>query len=66
VLLSTDWIQERDLAESRISVDVGRDTTEDCPEFDPSAAVIRAVEERLHDFYGRPNYWRRKETAALD
>ena len=66
MLLSTDWIQERDLGESRISVDAGRDTTEDCPEFDPSTAVIRAVEERLYDFLRPSKLLRRKETAALD
>lgn len=66
VLLSTDWIQFCDWGESRISVDVSRGTIKECPEFDPSAPVSREAEKGLYDYYGRPKYWRRKETAVMN
>lgn len=66
VLLSTDWIQACDWAESEMTVDLSRDSIKDCPEFDPSSPVSREVEERLYDFHGRPKYWRRKESAVMD
>jgi sporulation protein YlmC with PRC-barrel domain len=68
VLLSADWIQGCDRADSRILVDVDRDAIRDCPEFDPSSPASLTVAERLYDFYGRPKFRHRQKTktAALD
>jgi hypothetical protein len=43
--------------ESKVMVDLTRDSIKSSPEFDPSAPVNRVYEEQLYDFYGRPKYW---------
>lgn len=57
VLVAAEWIHAVDWVERKVNVDLLRETIKNSPEYDPSAPVYRAYEERLHDYYGRPKYW---------
>lgn len=57
VLISPQWIESVDWSRQSVGVGMLREDVKNSPEYDPSAPVNRAYEERLYDFYGRPRYW---------
>ncbi len=57
VLISPRWITGINWDDSHASVDLTREQVRSSPEYDPSRALERADEERLHRHYGAPNYW---------
>lgn len=57
VVIAPQWVAEIDFAAGHVVVEMTKDQIENAPEFDPSAPVNRAYEERLYDYYGRPVYW---------
>jgi len=59
VLVSPEWIRSVSWTDSKVHVDLSRDTIKNSPEFDPSAPVSRDYEKRLHNHYGRSEYWNR-------
>lgn len=57
VLVSTQWIDSVEWADSRVVVNLSVDAIKNSPEFDPSVAVNREYEARLYDYYGKPVDW---------
>jgi hypothetical protein len=57
VLISPEWVGDIDWSEGRVYIDLTREQIKAAPEYDPTAPVNRAYEERLYDYYGRPGYW---------
>jgi uncharacterized protein YrrD len=57
VLVAPQWITEVSWAESKVYVDLPRETIKNGPEYDPSTLINREYEARLYDYYGRPAYW---------
>jgi uncharacterized protein YrrD len=57
VVISPRWIKSVSWDESRVLVDLLRSQVETAPEYDPDAALERALESRLHEHYRRPTYW---------
>ena len=57
VVISPRWIKTVSWDESRVLVDLLRSQVETAPEYDPDAALERALESRLHEHYRRPTYW---------
>ena len=57
VLLSTRWIDRIDWAEKTVYTKLTRAQVKASPEYDESATLHRADEERLHDAYGLGGYW---------
>ena len=57
VLVASQWIENVTWAESKVYVELSRESIKNSPEFDPSAPVNREYEEKLYDYYGRPKYW---------
>jgi sporulation protein YlmC with PRC-barrel domain len=57
VLVSPLWVEQVNWEESKVHLDMNRDMIKNSPEFDPSAPVNRAYEDRLFDYYGWPKYW---------
>jgi len=57
VLVSPGWIERVSWPDSKIFVDLPRETVKNSPAFDPGDPVNRQYEERLYDYYGRPKYW---------
>lgn len=63
VLVSTEWITAVSWNDNVVSVDMTREAVRNAPEYDPSAAVSRDYETRLHGYYGRAGYWDRRPEA---
>ncbi|MBD3315349.1 MAG: PRC-barrel domain containing protein [Chitinivibrionales bacterium] len=59
VLVAPEWIKSIRWETSEVMVEMSKEEVKNSPEFDPSAPVNRAYEERLYDYYGRPVYWTR-------
>lgn len=57
VVISPRWIKTVSWDESRVLVDLLRSQVETAPEYNPDAALERALESRLHEHYRRPTYW---------
>lgn len=57
VLIAPTWIANISWEESKVYVDLTRETIKNAPEYDPATPVNREYESRLYDYYGRPYYW---------
>jgi hypothetical protein len=62
VILSPEWIENVDWAESRVCFDLTRQAIKDSPPYDPKAPLSREHEGGLHAHYGRAGYWPREST----
>jgi uncharacterized protein YrrD len=58
-LLPAQWISSVSWEESRVYVDLDRDTVKRAPEYDPSKPPTRDFETRLFAYYDREPYWAR-------
>lgn len=58
LLIPARWVARIDWAGSSLVMRLARDQLAKCPRFDPNKGVDREFEQRLHDFYGMPYYWR--------
>ena len=54
VLVSPRWFRDVNWGEQQVNVELARAEVERSPEYDASAAVDRAYEERLRRHYGYP------------
>ena len=57
VLVAPHWVTDINWSERTVTFDVTRDRIKASPEFDASATLDRAYEERLHGHYDQPTYW---------
>jgi hypothetical protein len=57
VLVSPQWIDSISWKESKVHVDLSRETIKDGPEYDDSAPVTRQYEELLFGNHDRGGYW---------
>jgi uncharacterized protein YrrD len=57
VPVSPQWFSDVSWGKQRVLVDLTRDQVKNGPEYDPSAPIDRAYEERLHEHYGYRPYW---------
>jgi hypothetical protein len=57
VLVSPEWIRSVSWSDSRVYVDLARDKIKNAPEYDASLPLTRDYETRLHNHYGRSEYW---------
>ena len=58
ILIGPTWVNQVVCSERAVHVGMTRRTVRESPEFDPSHAVNREYEIKLHDDYGRPVYWK--------
>jgi hypothetical protein len=58
VLVSPQWATAVDWAEEKLRLDLTTDTIKNSPEYEPLAPIDRDYESALHDYYGRPFYWK--------
>lgn len=61
VLVEPRWARQVSWEEGRIHFDLSRQAIRDSPTWDGIDAVNRQYELQLHDYYGRPVYWRSKD-----
>jgi len=67
VLVPPQWITDINWADSKVSINLTRETIKNSPHYDTTAELNRQHEEALYKHYGRPNYWERehaRETVA--
>jgi len=57
VLISPQWIERVSWSESKVFVNVSRETIQQAPEFPADALVTRDYETRLYRHYHRQGYW---------
>ncbi len=57
VLVSPEWIQDVSWLESRVTIDLDRQSIKDAPTYDERALVDRDAELRIYNHYGRDGYW---------
>ena len=57
VLIAPRWASHISWKDQVVTVEMSRETIKKSPEWDPSAALNREYETRLHDHFKRPAYW---------
>jgi sporulation protein YlmC with PRC-barrel domain len=57
VLIAPRWASRISWKERVVTVDMSRASIKNSPEWNPSAAINREYETRLHDYFKRPAYW---------
>ena len=57
VLVSPAWIDNVSWPDSKVYVDLSRETIKNGPEYIESMPITREFENRLYVHYGRPAYW---------
>jgi hypothetical protein len=57
VLVSPQWISRVSWSDSKVYVDLTRETIKNAPEWLESMTVTREYENRLYDYYDRSPYW---------
>ena len=58
VLVAHRWIDRIDWSEKKVYTSLTREQVKNSPEYDETATLDRGYEQRLHDAYDRPAYWR--------
>jgi hypothetical protein len=64
VLLSPEWIQQINWADSIVTVDLARQAIKDAPAYDGAADLERNAEASIYTHYGRRGYWHEPATRA--
>jgi len=64
VLIAPQWIDYVSWAESKVSVDLKRQTIKDSPPYDSATLLSREQEAGIHAHYGRTGYWPRESKDA--
>ena len=65
VLVSPQWIDNVSWPDSKVYVDLKRETIQNGPEWNDSVPVTREYEDRLHNYYARSPYWAPKSEQPL-
>jgi hypothetical protein len=65
VLIPPQWATSIDWAESKVHIDLTRETIKDAPRFESSYNLNREQELDLYSYYDRPNYWEREKQREL-
>jgi uncharacterized protein YrrD len=60
ILISTQWIDRISWEDSKVYVDLARETIKNVPEYDEDEVITRDYESRLHQHYNREGYWLRE------
>jgi hypothetical protein len=57
VIISPDWVRSMSWSDRTISIDLTKEKIQNSPEYADDFTIDRDYEERLYEYYGRPNYW---------
>ena len=57
VLVSPQWINNVSWTDSKVYIDLTRETIQNGPEWNDTIPVTREYEYRLHEYYARSPYW---------
>jgi uncharacterized protein YrrD len=65
VLIPPNWIETISWADSKVSVNLNRQTIKDSPRFDSTSELNRQHEMDLYRHYQRPTYWDKEASRGL-
>jgi len=65
VTISPEWIQGVSWSDSKVTIDLDRQTIKDAPTYDEAALFDRDAERRIYNHYGRNGYWQRVRERAI-
>jgi sporulation protein YlmC with PRC-barrel domain len=57
VLISCEWVDKIDWADSKMWVDMSKEKIKKAPEYEPGMPITRDYETQLFEYYGRKKYW---------
>jgi len=57
VVLSPEWVSSISWSDRKIRVNITQEKIKNSNEYTNDVLIDREYEKRLHDYYGRPNYW---------
>lgn len=57
VLVALNWIEDIAWDTRRVQVDLKQGTIKRSPGFDPAEPISPEYEQKLYDYYGRPQHW---------
>jgi hypothetical protein len=57
ILISTEWIECISWDDSKVFLNLSRETIKHVPEYDEDAVISRDYEVKLHQHYNREGYW---------
>lgn len=57
VLVSPQWIERVSWSESKVFINLSRETIKQSPEYSEAALLTREYEDNLHRHYNRKSYW---------
>lgn len=57
VIIALTWIKDIDWLETRVVVDLDKNSIQASPEFESETELNRNFENKLHEHYGRRKYW---------
>jgi hypothetical protein len=60
VIIAPEWIDEVDWLDSKLSINLTRQSIKDSPPYDPNVPLSREHESGTHAHYGRPGYMPRE------
>jgi hypothetical protein len=60
VIIAPEWIDEVDWLDSKLSINLTRQSIKDSPPYDPNVPLSREHESGTHTHYGRPGYMPRE------
>ena len=60
VLIAPEWITAVSWSDSKVSINLTRETIKNSPRYDTTEELNRTQEANLYNHYGRPNYWERE------
>ena len=63
ILIAPQWIDRVSWSESKVFIELPRETIQQAPEYTEESLLNRDYEARLHRHYSRPGYW---ESTAKD
>jgi len=57
ILVPPQWIKRLSWGESKVYVDLDRESIKSAPRYESSSLITREFEQGLYGHYGRPGYW---------
>ena len=64
VLVAPRWIDRFSWEESKVFMELPRETIKEAPEYEEDLLLDRKYEASLHEHYSRPGYWNDKTDAG--
>jgi hypothetical protein len=65
VIISPDWVSSISWSDRTMRINLTKEKIKNSPEYTNDFSIDRDYEDRLYDYYGRPNYWAQVSSPRL-